>query len=333
MYGPGLRKLGKEWNMKPADGKLCGVIHGFPVAMSEGVGYKLLVVNLCMLKPGAEREEVDIHGLLQQPAAFYRIEKYEVNGPYLMAQFHDNPGTMGKLREYVDVELPRLREAGFAGAAHCGQCGEALGDQAGQLFVLNHCPLLVHPRCADGLQALEESHRQEQRKAAPEKRSSLLAPVGALLGGVVGSIPWIILYVLGYMASMAAVLIALGAGLGHRLLGGKEGRGRLALVIILTLLLVPAANFAGAVAQLGYGIHTGELQQEWGVPKEAVTVADTLTIVKAVLSDPEGLSGFLRISFQDLGVAYFFAALGLLHVWRKLHQENVPKKLKLTRVV
>jgi hypothetical protein len=300
--------------------------------MSEGAGYKLLVINLNMLKPEAQDKEVDLEKLLAKPLGEYRIVRYEVDHGYLWVHFYDNPGTMPKIREYVDVEIPRLKEAGFVGAAHCDQCGEAMGAETGQLFVLNHCPLLVHPRCEDALKAQEESAQKELKTEAFEKRSSLLAPVGALLGGLVGCIPWIVLYALGYVASLSAVLIALGANLGHKLFGGKEGKGRFVLVILLTLLLVPVANFGGAVAQLGYGIHTGELQQEWGIAKEELTVADTLQIVEVVLSDPQGASEFISTFLKDLAVAYLFAALGLWTVWRKLRTENVSPKVKLTRV-
>lgn len=332
MYGSGLKKLGDEWGMKPADGKLCGLLHGFPVAMSEGAGYKRLVINLCRLNPDAQSAEVDVDQLLSQPAKYYRITKYQVNQKCLSVEFHDNLGTMGKIREYVDTEIPRLKDAGFVGAAYCGQCGEPIGEQSCELFVLNQNPLLVHAGCADALRAEEENYQREQKEALTEKRSSPLAPLGALIGGLVGCIPWVILYTFGYVASIAAVLIALGANLGHKLFGGTEGKARLILVIVLTLLLVPVANFAGTVGQLAYGIHTGELQKEWGVPKNSVTVEDALSIVQLTLSDGDAAAEFIGASLKDLGVAYLFAALGLWSVWKKLRVENVPQKNRLTRV-
>lgn len=332
MYGPVLKKLGDEWGMKPADGKLCGLPHGFPVAMSEGAGYKRLVINLCRLSPDAQSAEVDVGKLLSRPAKYYRIAKYQVNQKCLLVEFHDSFGTMGKIREYVDTEIPRLKDAGFVGAAYCDQCGEPIGEQNSELFVLNQNPILVHAGCADALRAEEESYQREQKEAPAEKRPSPLAPLGALIGGLVGCIPWVILYTFWDGDPMMALVIAHGANLGHKLFGGKEGKGRLILVIVLTLLLVPVATFSGTVAQLAYGIHTGELQKEWGVPKSAVTVEDALSIVQSTLSDGDAAAEFFSSSLKDLGVAYLFAALGLWSVWKKLRVENVPAKTRLTRV-
>ncbi|HML46694.1 MAG TPA: hypothetical protein PKE04_08095 [Clostridia bacterium] len=332
MYGTGLKKLGEEWSMKPMDGMLCGIMQGFPVAMSEGMGYKQLTINLCMLKPDAPDAEPDLAQLLTQPAQHYRITEYEADGPYLTVQFFDNPGTMRKIREYVNVEMPRLRQAGFAGADCCFQCNAPIGEEDSTLYAYNGIPLRLHARCVDDMKAVFESETREQEDAAMWQSSNPLAFVGALLGGLVGCIPWVVIYVFGYMASLAAALIALGANYGHRLFGGREGKGRFALVVALTLLLTPVTNALGVAAQFGYGIHTGELQEAWEIPKDSLSLEDTLPLFFEMIKDPEVGPEFMSSFIRELGTAYLFAALGLWMVWKKLRKENARGKRRLAKV-
>lgn len=72
MIGPGLKKLGQEWNLKPSGGRLCGVVGGFPAALWEGMGYKAMTLNLgSFAKDGGEKP--DAAQLITRPQGEYRI--------------------------------------------------------------------------------------------------------------------------------------------------------------------------------------------------------------------------------------------------------------------
>lgn len=86
-----------------------------------------------------------------------------------------------------------------------------------------------------------------------EKKNYMVGVIGALIGGLVASIPWILMYVYGEMIlSALAIIIALGALKGYQLLKGKID-GKLPTIIIIvsvicvtisTLLIIPCLLMA-----------------------------------------------------------------------------------------
>lgn len=81
-----------------------------------------------------------------------------------------------------------------------------------------------------------------------ENKNYITGIIGALIGGLVASIPWILMYVYGEMIlSLLAIIIAMGALKGYQLLKGKID-GKLPIIIIVvsvvcvtisTLLIIP----------------------------------------------------------------------------------------------
>lgn len=86
-----------------------------------------------------------------------------------------------------------------------------------------------------------------------ENKSYVTGIIGALVGGLVASIPWILMYVYGEMIlSLLAIIIAMGALKGYQLLKGKID-GKLPIIIIIvsvicvtisTLLIIPCLLMA-----------------------------------------------------------------------------------------
>lgn len=86
-----------------------------------------------------------------------------------------------------------------------------------------------------------------------ENKNYITGIIGALIGGLVASIPWILMYVYGEMIlSLLAIIIAMGALKGYQLLKGKID-GKLPMIIIVvsvvcvtisTLLIIPCLLMA-----------------------------------------------------------------------------------------
>lgn len=95
---------------------------------------------------------------------------------------------------------------------------------------------------------VDESEEQVEEKTSEElivqpkkkKRGSyILGTIGAILGGFVASIPWIITYICGQMIiAVLATLIAGGAYLGYKIFKGKMGKGLPAIITVVSLLVV-----------------------------------------------------------------------------------------------
>lgn len=239
MYGAGLARLGSDMGMKPMDDRLCGAVQGFPLMLREVAGYKLLTINLGAAGDGALPV---LDALTGEWKAQYRVTKHALEGTCLTLSFHDAFGTIGRLRAFLQAELPRLGAAGFAGAARCPHCDKPLQGDDAQLRVLGGMPYALHVDCADDF-ARQHAEKSPRTRKGDGKALSL-AWLGALLGGVAGCIPWVLVGILGRAIPMLAVFIPFGIQYGHRLLGGRPGRARLALVVILSLVLVPLAGIA-----------------------------------------------------------------------------------------
>ena len=82
-----------------------------------------------------------------------------------------------------------------------------------------------------------------------KQESYLTGIIGAILGGVIATIPWVLAYVYGnMMLSLLAVIIAAGEFFGYKLFKGKIDKKLPAIIMILavvivtvvTLLIIPA---------------------------------------------------------------------------------------------
>lgn len=81
---------------------------------------------------------------------------------------------------------------------------------------------------------MEENIQQEPINE--QKGSYLIGTIGAVIGGLVASIPWILIYSFGNMiVALLATLIAGGAFLGYKIFKGKIGK---ALPVIITLVSI-----------------------------------------------------------------------------------------------
>lgn len=67
--------------------------------------------------------------------------------------------------------------------------------------------------------------------------------IGAILGGIITTIPWVLVYVYGnMMLSILAVLIATGEFYGYKLFKGKMSKGIPAILMILAIIIVTVAT-------------------------------------------------------------------------------------------
>lgn len=86
----------------------------------------------------------------------------------------------------------------------------------------------------------KEVINQNETKA---KGSYLAGIAGAIIGGIIGAIPWILVYIYGNMIlSLLAILIAAGEFYGYKLLKGKMTKLTPAIIMIIAIIIVSAAT-------------------------------------------------------------------------------------------
>ncbi len=89
-----------------------------------------------------------------------------------------------------------------------------------------------------------------------KKNGYVIGVLGALIGGLIASLPWILMYVYGDMIlSLLALPIALGAWKGYQLFKGKEDKKLPYIVAVISLLCVTVATLI--IIPLLLGVENG----------------------------------------------------------------------------
>lgn len=77
-----------------------------------------------------------------------------------------------------------------------------------------------------------------------KEKSYLTGIIGALLGGFIATIPWVLMYVYGGMIlSLLAIIIALGALKGYQLFNGKVDNKLPFIIAVISVLAVTVSTF------------------------------------------------------------------------------------------
>ena len=175
MIGSGLKKLAAEKGMTVAHGVAYGAYQGFALTMSEGNGWKALEFATRFSEPAAadalERKlnEVDMKRT-------YRVRDLVIGQRSIAIVFLDNPGTMKKIRAFLDWFMPLLEESGATKVNVCNECGcDTLGDDSWVLIdgVAHH----MHAACKEKV----------KRELAAENQERVEESGGSYLTGALGA--------------------------------------------------------------------------------------------------------------------------------------------------
>ena len=156
--------------------------------------------------------------------------------------------------------------------------------------------------CDDCAAAMSEEKDEEIQLSSQGSRVS--GVIGAFLGGLVGTIPWIILSLLGYVASLGGLAISYAAFYGYKLLKGRlDSR---AFIIAINILVVVIMTFVATILSecAVYLADVGAAGYDGGSLMELLRLAFRMPF------DPE-LAAVTEI-WRVLGTSYLFSGLGTL---------------------
>ena len=142
----------------------------------------------------------------------------------------------------------------------------------------------------------------------------ILGIVGALLGGFIFTIPWILLYVYGQMLfSILAAFIAFGALLGYKKFGGIVDKKTPVIIVVVSLIVIVVTTLIIIPLCLLY---------------RDGYIASWHNLEFIYNNDQQFKSGIIR----DLVVSIFFTILGISGVISKLKQEVDPNYVSTQNV-
>ena len=311
MIGSGLKKLANENNMKVAHGVAYGALRGYAATLSEGNGYKQMVLSTKFGDPEKLRE---LQGKLNSRNIQRELRVRELTfAPNAVSViFMDNPGTMKRIREFIDWFFPMLDEAGATKWDVCTECGFQV--TGGTWRLVDGVAFCLHESCAEKLTRDIDAEKAERKES--DTGSYFTGLLGALAGSALGAVLWAVILSLGYVASIVGFVIGWLSEKGYNLFRGKQGKAKIAILIIAVIFGVLLGNFAADAFSLATMIADGELPG-FGL----VDIPGMILLL--LLSEPE----YRSATVSNVLMGLLFAGLGVFSLLRKTGKEVTGTKI------
>lgn len=301
MIGSGLKKLANENGMKVAKGVGYGSLRGYAATLSEGSGFKQIVLTTKFAESAKLQElQNKVNGRNIQRELRVRSLTFAPNGICIV--FNDNPGTMKKINAFIEWFWPLLDEAGASKWDVCTECGTSVTGGCWKL--IDGIAYYLHPSCAE--KAQREIGEEEQARKDADTGNYLTGTIGAFLGAAVGSVLWAVVLYMGYVASVVGLAIGFLAEKGYNLLKGRQGKAKVFILILAIIFGVLLGNFASDAITLATMISGGELPGFGYVDIPAL-------IVVLLLGEAE----YLSATIGNILMGLLFAALGVFSLLKK----------------
>lgn len=309
MIGSALKKFAAENQLTVSDGIAYGNYQGYAISLSEGMGYKLLTVSTHLDDTVGTwlDAQLSAHNLMKE----FRVDDVQLTETGIQIVFTDNPGTMKCFRAFLQWFFPLLSQSGATGYDCCCSCGLPF-DGAETWKMAGEIPLHIHPGCAQAI--LHEAKQEEEAEAQTGSYGKGL--LGALLGGLLGAVLWALVLYLGYIAAVVGLIIGLLAELFYRKLGGKNGKGKIPILILGAIVGVVLGTFASDAISLGTMIANHEISLGFGeiIPYIFYLLGESTEYFDATMANiVEGL---------------LFALIGMGGMLYKTHKETKKFKMK-----
>lgn len=267
-----------------------GEYAGYTFTAYEGQGFKAFAL-LAPAWGDAGRDE--LASFLKSKRGELKLREFEVNEDSVIIKIQEafRHATTAEIEKALQALTGYLADKGISGR-RCYFCAQADPDARAAIgdFVT-----WAHDGCLE--QAAADTERA-RREYALEQKNYAPGALGTLLGGMVASVPWIVVQIfLERIAAILGYLIGVGAFRGYTLLGGRMGRATRWIVAAAALLSVVAAEVViMAVLMLRNDLPVNEFT------------------IRLLFANSEFRQAWLR----ELALALFMALLGVAPLFTKL---------------
>lgn len=312
MIGSGLKKLAQENGMTVSHGVAYGSLRGYCATMWEGSGYKQIVFSVKFADAAQKTQFMDAVTAVGDDQLYkkYRVRSMNTSAGTMGIVFHDAMGTMGKIRECLDWFVPLLETYGASRVDVCSHCGMPLTDS--QWVMVSGICYHVHKGCADAMERVIAQSNEEEKQN--RTGSYVSGTIGALLGAVLGAAVWALVLFIGYVASIVGLLIGWLSNKGYDLLGGRKGKGKVAILIVAVIFGVLLGTIAADVISIAQMISSGELA--------GATYADIPAVLAFVFEDPE----YISATTSNVLMGLLLAGIGVFAMLRNTGREVADVK-------
>lgn len=313
MIGSGLKSFARKNGLKIDRGVAYGDLQGYAVTMDEGTGFKRLCIATAF--PDQEQKDGFQQTLNDQDlTGLYRIQQFSLIPNGIVILFGDTVGTMNKITTFLDILFPLLKQYGAEKACVCNECHSPIPDEGSWMLRNGVFSSHVHTSCRNiAQQRIESEKAQEQEELTGSYATGI---TGAILGAVLGAVVWAVVLSFGYVASLIGLLIGFLAEKGYCLFKGREGKAKIAILIIAVILGVLLGTIGGYTLQVLSVMNDEGIAMEYFGPVLELVMMDSDV-------QSEMISNFLMgLVFAGLGV------FGMLHQQSKKLQGDKIQTLK-----
>lgn len=311
MVGSAFKKLAAEYGMKVDRGVAYGSLQGYAATMCEGSGWKRIVFSTSFADPMQKTMFLDAIQAVDVKKE-YRVTNLTVAADGIVVDFLDNPGTMSKIKAFLPWFLPLLQQYQATAWNVCPECGCEI--TVGKWMLNNGVASYMHEACA--AKAIREVDDSNERRKQEDTGSYLKGAVGAGLGALLGAVIWALVLMAGYVASIVGFVIGWLSDKGYRLLHGRNGKGKVAILIVSIILGVIVGTLGASAISLAMEISE--------YPEMGLTYADIPAVMLVLfLEDTEYVSAML----SNVGMGLLFAALGVYWFVFRAAKEVADEKI------
>lgn len=266
--------------MKVANGLAYGTFRGYSAAFWDGSGTKTMMLSTSIRDVDAKSEFFSRLGQVNYQKE-YRVRELTTMDDGIVVVFNDTVGTLKKMDEFFNFFFPILDACGATKADVCSCCGQPFDGTESWLLV-NDAPVKLHRACRERIES--DTRREEAAAKENDTGNYGMGLLGAFLG-------------------------ALFAVKGYDILHGRQGKGKIAIVLIMSLLGVVLGTFGGETIALIKEIAAGTLP--------GFVYGDAPVLVLALLAnEPE----YQSVVLNNLGMGVLFAAVGIYFILKKTHR-------------
>lgn len=227
MIFPGLKNWAARQGWSQDKNVIYGYYNDYLFTAGDGQGFKFFAVSVPKID-SASQEQVLARLMIRRKEL--KIANLDFQDHILTVQVAEKFKSMG----IQDIEAVLKEMAGAlaeAGAVQnsCQDCGVETQDKV----LINHTAIHFCPSCYDSLSQNIDAALQEFET---EDKNYFQGFMGAILGAVVGAIPWVLVEAFtGVIAAFLGALIGLAAYKGYQLFQGKVGPATRWLIILATI--------------------------------------------------------------------------------------------------
>jgi hypothetical protein len=309
-----LERFSEKHGLQTDKKQIWGQYKGYQFTIGQYSGDNILTVFTSLaFEDTAEEQKLD--SILEGLKAAKEIKDYKNNGSSLSITKTKAFGQVSV--EELEYLLDRLANE-FSKIGARPACFNCNNEGEKDFACYNG---VVMTMCDTCYASISENLNQAQGEYEIKSSNYLSGAVGAILGALLGSVLWVVIGMIGYIASIAGLAISAASTKGYMLLNGKMTKlapwiiGLASLIaLILAQFVTLDITFYNEFKKAGYD----------------VSITDTiLSTFELPFIDPEVTTDF----FKNMGLGLLFAALGAFSTFRRLSSTAKAPAGSLTRAM